>query len=199
MTDLESAQKQAAKLVSELVNTISQHDYQYYVLDAPTISDGEYDGLYRQLVALETQFPALITSDSPTQRVGGTALNAFESVKHRQAMLSLNNAFGEDELLAFDKRIREGLSVDKVEYAVEPKFDGLAITLTYENGVFTQGATRGDGYTGENVTHNLRTIRAIPMRLKVENPPQLLEVCGEVLMLKRDFERLKKLTLQRTM
>ena len=192
MTDLESAQKQAAKLVSELVNTISQHDYQYYVLDAPTISDGEYDGLYRQLVALETQFPALITSDSPTQRVGGTALNAFESVKHRQAMLSLNNAFGEDELLAFDKRIREGLSVDKVEYAVEPKFDGLAITLTYENGVFTQGATRGDGYTGENVTHNLRTIRAIPMRLKVENPPQLLEVCGEVLMLKRDFERLNK-------
>jgi DNA ligase (NAD+) len=192
MTDLESAQKQAAKLVSELVKTISQHDYQYYALDAPTISDNEYDGLYRQLVALETQFPALITPDSPTQRVGGSALNAFASVKHRQAMLSLNNAFGDDELIAFDKRIREGLGVGTVEYAVEPKFDGLAITLTYENGLFTQGATRGDGYTGENVTHNLRTIRAIPTRLNIENPPALIEVRGEVLMLKRDFERLNE-------
>ena len=105
-------------------------------------------------------------------------------------MLSLNNAFGDEELLAFDKRIREALGVAQVEYAVEPKFDGLAITLTYENGLFTQGATRGDGYTGENVTHNLRTIRAIPTRLNMANPPQLLEVRGEVLMLKRDFEQL---------
>ena len=124
--------------------------------------------------------------------MGGSVVGAFESVTHRQAMLSLNNAFGDDELLAFDKRIRDGLGIDVVEYAVEPKFDGLAITLTYENGVFTQGATRGDGYTGENVTHNLRTIRAIPTRLNVENPPRLLEVRGEVLMLKRDFERLNQ-------
>ena len=188
MADLEAARQQVAKLVSEL----AQHDYQYYVLDAPTISDSEYDGLYRQLLDLETQFPQLITSDSPTQRVGGSALSAFESVTHRQAMLSLNNAFGDDELLAFDKRIRESLGVDTVEYAVEPKFDGLAITLTYENGVFTQGATRGDGYTGENVTHNLRTIRAIPAKLNIAHPPQLLEVRGEVLMLKRDFERLNQ-------
>ncbi len=188
MSDLAAARKQVAQLVS----TIAQHDYQYYALDAPTISDSEYDGLYRQLVDLEKQFPQLITTDSPTQRVGGSALSAFESVAHRQAMLSLNNAFGNDELLAFDKRIREGLGIDSVEYALEPKFDGLAITLTYENGVFTQGATRGDGYTGENVTHNLRTIRTIPTKLNTPNPPQLLEVRGEVLMLKKDFERLNQ-------
>jgi DNA ligase (NAD+) len=188
MLDIKAANQQHAQLVS----TIAQHDYQYYVLDAPTVSDAAYDGLYRQLVDLEIQFPQLITPDSPTQRVGGSALSAFESVTHRQAMLSLNNAFGDDELIAFDKRIREGLGIDLVEYALEPKFDGLAITLTYENGVFTQGATRGDGYTGENVTHNLRTIRAIPTRLNVENPPRLLEVRGEVLMLKKDFERLNQ-------
>ena len=186
MLDSAAARKQAAELVAE----IARHDYQYYVLDAPSISDSEYDGLYRQLVDLEEKFPELITTDSPTQRVGGSALSAFESVKHRQAMLSLNNAFADDELAAFDKRIREVLGVDMVEYAVEPKFDGLAITLTYEHGLFIQGATRGDGYNGENVTHNLRTIRAIPTRLNSENPPQLLEVRGEVLMLKRDFERL---------
>ena len=188
MSDLEAARKQVEQLVSE----ISQHDYQYYALDAPQISDSEYDGLYRQLVDLETQFPQLITADSPTRRVGGSAVGAFESVKHRQAMLSLNNAFGDDELIAFDKRIREGLGIAQVEYALEPKFDGLAITLTYENGVFTQGATRGDGYTGENVTHNLRTIRAIPARILISKPPALLEVRGEVLMLKKDFERLNQ-------
>ena len=186
MADLEAARKQ----VTQLVSVISQHDYQYYALDAPTISDSEYDSLFRQLVELEAKFPELITADSPTQRVGGSPLNAFESVSHRQAMLSLNNAFGDEELLAFDKRIRETLGVEAVEYAVEPKFDGLAITLTYKNGVFTQGATRGDGYMGENVTHNLRTIRTIPTRLNIENPPALLEVRGEVLMLKRDFEQL---------
>ena len=188
MLDLEAAQLQVTKLKSEIV----QHDYQYYVMDAPTVSDSEYDGLYRQLVDLETQFPQLITPDSPTQRVGGAAVGAFESVKHRQAMLSLNNAFSESELIAFDKRVRDGLGIHSVEYAVEPKFDGLAVTLTYENGLFVQGATRGDGYTGENVTHNLRTIRAIPKRLNTSTPPQLLEVRGEVLMLKRDFERLNK-------
>lgn len=188
MASLESARLQ----VAELVAAIAQHDYQYYVLDAPTISDNEYDGLYRQLVSLEQQYPELITPDSPTQRVGGSAIDSFNSVTHRQAMLSLNNAFGEDELLAFDKRVRDYLSVSQVEYAVEPKFDGLAITLTFENGTFTQGATRGDGYTGENVTHNLRTIRAIPTKLSLKNPPQLLEVRGEVIMLKRDFERLNQ-------
>jgi DNA ligase (NAD+) len=183
---------QAKLTILELRSLIARYDYEYYVLDAPSISDSEYDGLYRQLVELEKQFPELITADSPTQRVGGSVVGAFESVTHRQAMLSLNNAFGDDELLAFDKRIREGLGVDSVEYALEPKFDGLAVTLTYENGIFTQGATRGDGYAGENVTHNLRTIRAIPAKLNMTNPPQLLEVRGEVLMLKKDFERLNQ-------
>ena len=198
MASLESARLQMAETqeaktkVAELVALIAKHDYEYYALDAPTISDNEYDGLYRQLVSLEQQFPELITPDSPTQRVGGSAIGSFSSVTHRQAMLSLNNAFGDDELLAFDKRVRDYLGVDLVEYAVEPKFDGLAITLTYENGIFTQGATRGDGYTGENVTHNLRTIRAIPTKLALANPPQLLEVRGEVIMLKRDFERLNQ-------
>ncbi|MES2579335.1 MAG: NAD-dependent DNA ligase LigA [Pseudomonadota bacterium] len=186
MATLEIARQQ----VAELAAIIAQHDYQYYVLDAPTVTDSEYDGLYRQLVDLEKQFPELITGDSPTQRVGGSAVSNLGSITHRQAMLSLNNAFGVDELLAFDKRIRDSLGVEQIEYAVEPKFDGLAITLTYENGVFTQGATRGDGYTGENVTHNLRTIRAIPTKLVTPNPPELLEVRGEVIMLKRDFERL---------
>lgn len=186
MTSLEIARQQALALAA----IIAQHDYQYYVLDAPTISDSEYDGLYRQLLDLEQQFPALITADSPTQRVGGAAVGGFGIVTHRQAMLSLNNAFADSELLAFDKRIRDSLGVAQIEYVVEPKFDGLAITLTYENGVFTQGATRGDGYTGENVTQNLRTIRAIPIKLSTSNPPKLLEIRGEVLMLKRDFERL---------
>ena len=183
---------EARQQVAALTEKLAQYDYEYYVLDAPSVSDNEYDGLYRQLQALEAQFPALISPDSPTQRVSGTPSGTFDAVQHRQAMLSLNNAFGDDELLAFDKRIREGLGVETVEYAVEPKFDGLAITLTYENGVFTQGATRGDGYTGENVTHNLRTIRSIPTKLNIANPPQLLEVRGEVLMLKRDFLRLNE-------
>ena len=188
MPNLETARKQAAELAAK----IAQYDYEYYVLDAPTVSDNEYDGLYRQLVELEAEYPGLVSPDSPTQRISGTPSGTFEAVQHRQPMLSLNNAFGDDELIAFDKRIRESLGVDNAEYAVEPKFDGLAITLTYENGYFTQGATRGDGYTGENVTHNLRTIRAIPTKLNIPNPPALLEVRGEVLMLRRDFERLNE-------
>ncbi|MEO1957371.1 MAG: NAD-dependent DNA ligase LigA, partial [Methylophilaceae bacterium] len=188
MLDLASAQER----ITALLTQIAQYDHQYYVLDAPSISDNEYDGLYRQLVELEIQFPKLVTPGSPTQRVSGSASDAFKSVPHRQAMLSLSNVFATDALLAFDKRIRDELDVEAVEYAVEPKFDGLAITLTYENGVFVQGATRGDGYTGENVTHNLRTIRAIPTELAVEDPPALLEVRGEVLMFKRDFALLNK-------
>jgi DNA ligase (NAD+) len=176
---------------------IARYDYEYYVLDAPTVPDSEYDQRYRELQALENQFPELITPDSPTQRISGSAVNAFNSITHRQAMLSLNNAFEDNELYAFDKRIREALGQENIEYAVEPKFDGLAITLTYESGIFTQGATRGDGYTGEDVTHNLRTLRAIPMRLSCQYPPQLLEVRGEVLMFKRDFEKLNQTQLNK--
>lgn len=176
---------------------LAQYDYEYYVLDTPSVPDSEYDKIYRELQSLENLHPKLITPDSPTQRVSGSAVNAFNSITHRQAMLSLNNAFEDNELEAFDKRIRETLGQDHIEYAVEPKFDGLAITLTYENGIFTQGATRGDGYTGEDVTHNLRTLRAIPMRLSGQNPPKLLEVRGEVLMFKRDFEKLNQTQLSK--
>ena len=178
--------------IQELIEIISAFDYQYYVLDNPSISDFEYDKIFRSLVDLENENPELIRPDSPSQRVGGKALDAFESVIHRQAMLSLNNAFDDDELIAFDKRIKDDIGIDEVEYAVEPKFDGLAITLTYENGIFVQGATRGDGYTGENVTHNLKTIRSIPTKLNYIHPPKLLEVRGEVLMLKKDFELLNQ-------
>lgn len=178
--------------IQELIEKISTFDYQYYVLDNPSISDFEYDKIFRTLVDLENENPELIRPDSPSQRVGGKALDAFESVIHRQAMLSLNNAFDDDELIAFDKRIKDDIGIDEVEYAVEPKFDGLAITLTYENGIFVQGATRGDGYTGENVTHNLKTIRSIPTKLNYIHPPKLLEVRGEVLMLKKDFELLNQ-------
>lgn len=184
--------QEAALLLQQLKQRIAEYDYHYYVLDAPLVSDNEYDGVYRQLVDIEQQYPELITVDSPSQRVGGEALSAFDSVQHRQAMLSLNNAFSDQELEAFDRRVREGTGEQEVEYAVEPKFDGLAITLTYEHGVFVQGATRGDGYTGENVTHNLKTIRAIPSRLNMPHPPALLEVRGEVLMLKKDFEKLNQ-------
>ena len=131
------------KKIKELIEKINTFDYQYYVLDNPSISDFEYDKIYRALVDLENSNPDLIQPDSPTQRVGGKALESFESVIHRQAMLSLNNAFEEDELIAFDKRIKDAIGIDEVEYAVEPKFDGLAITLTYENGIFVQGAKIG--------------------------------------------------------
>lgn len=178
--------------IQELIEKINAFDYQYYVLDNPSLSDFEYDKIFKSLIDLENKNPELIRPDSPSQRVGGKALDAFESVIHRQAMLSLNNAFEDDELMAFDKRIKDDIGIDEVEYAVEPKFDGLAITLTYENGIFVQGATRGDGYTGENVTHNLKTIRSIPTKLNHTNPPKLLEVRGEVLMLKKDFELLNQ-------
>ncbi|MEK9826351.1 MAG: NAD-dependent DNA ligase LigA, partial [Methylotenera sp.] len=183
--------------INELRDLITRYDYEYYVLDAPSVPDSEYDRLYRELQALEQAHPELIRADSPTQRVSGAAANAFNSITHRQAMLSLNNAFEDSELLAFDKRICDALGVNEVNYAVEPKFDGLAITLSYENGVFVQGATRGDGYTGEDVTHNLRTLRAIPMRLHCAQAPKLLEVRGEVLMLKRDFDKLNQVQLQK--
>lgn len=201
--DLDGSESNVAK--SELSNIvlryqglrdlIARYDHEYYALDAPSVPDSEYDQVYRALHDLEKLHPSLITPESPTQRVSGSAVNAFNSITHRQAMLSLNNAFEDNGLDAFDKRVREALGQDHIEYAVEPKFDGLAITLTYENGIFTQGATRGDGYTGEDVTHNLRTLRAIPLRLNCTEPPKLLEVRGEVLMFKRDFDKLNQTQL----
>jgi DNA ligase (NAD+) len=170
---------------------LERHNHAYYVLDEPTIPDAEYDKLFRELSDLEAAHPELASADSPTQRVGATPATSLAAVTHRVPMLSLNNALSDDEVIAFDRRVREGIHAEAVEYAVEPKFDGLAINLSYRNGVFEQGATRGDGYTGEEVTANLRTIKAIPLRLSGK-PPALLEVRGEVLMLKRDFDRLNE-------
>lgn len=178
--------------VARLRREIEKHNHRYYVLDAPSIPDAEYDRLFRELQELEAAAPELITADSPTQRVGAAPLAEFAPAPHCQPMLSLNNAFAADEVEAFDRRVREALGQEDVEYAVEPKFDGLAISLIYENGRFVRGATRGDGYTGEDVTVNLRTIRSIPLQLAQNPAPQSLEVRGEVLMLRADFERLNQ-------
>jgi len=179
-----------AERARQLREQIEYHNYRYYALDAPVIPDAEFDRMMRELQALEAQYPELITPDSPTQRVGTAPVSAFSQVTHRVPMLSLNNAFSDAEIEAFDRRCREATGLAQIEYAVEPKFDGLAITLSYVHGRFAQGATRGDGYTGEDVTANLRTIRAIPMLLGIDRPPALLEVRGEVLMLKADFAAL---------
>jgi DNA ligase (NAD+) len=178
--------------IRQLREEIERHNYQYYVLDDPLISDAEYDRMFRELEALEARHPALVTADSPTQRVGAKPVGAFSQVRHDTPMLSLNNAFDTEEVTAFDRRVRKALGLDVVEYSVEPKFDGLAVSLTYERGVLAQGATRGDGYTGEDVTANLRTIRAIPLRLGARPPPVRIEVRGEVLMRKADFEELNR-------
>jgi DNA ligase (NAD+) len=179
---------QAQRLRAEL----DHHSYQYYVLDQPLISDAEFDRLFRQLQQFERDYPELVDPESPTQRVGGSPLPEFRQVTHHTPMLSLNNAFSEDEVTAFDRRVREALDAEDVEYLAEPKFDGLAISLSYEQGGFIRGATRGDGYTGEDVTPNLRTVKSIPLRLRGNALPALLEVRGEVLMYRSDFESLNE-------
>jgi DNA ligase (NAD+) len=183
------AEKARAR-AEELRRQIETHNHRYYVLDAPTIPDAQYDALFRELVELETQHPELVTPESPTQRVGGGPLEEFPQVVHATPMLSLNNAFTDEEVTGFDRRAREALGKDEIEYAAEPKFDGLAISLLYERGRFVQGATRGDGHTGEEVTANLKTVRAIPLKLRGAKPPASLEVRGEVIMYRADFERI---------
>ncbi|HNU18914.1 MAG: NAD-dependent DNA ligase LigA [Hydrogenophilus thermoluteolus] len=175
--------------VATLRETIRRLDYAYYVRNEPLVPDAEYDRLFRELEALEAQYPELITPDSPTQRVGGTPAPEFREVTHEIPMLSLANAFTPEEVIAFDRRCREGLGVTAVRYACEPKFDGVAISLLYENRVLTRAATRGDGFKGEEVTANARTIRTIPLRLPDE-APKLLEVRGEVVMTHADFAAL---------
>jgi DNA ligase (NAD+) len=194
MMDEKEAKKEIARLKSEL----NYHNYRYYVLDSPEITDAEYDRLLRRLEELEGRFPALVTSDSPTQRVGAAPLEAFGTIKHTVPMLSLNNAFSEKEAVEFDERIKRYLKMDMdedIEFVAEPKLDGLAVELVYEDGVFTKGSTRGDGYTGEDVTHNLRTVRTIPLQLapdikKKASPPRYLEVRGEVFLPLKNFKKL---------
>jgi len=176
------------KKARKLRETIERHNRLYYLEDAPQITDAEYDALFRELHALEAEHPELRTPDSPTQRVGAPPLAEFGEVRHRTPMLSISNAFDEENVRAFDKRVRENLGAGEVEYAVEPKLDGLAVSLTYRDGVLAQGATRGDGATGEDVTANLRTVRNIPLKIMSGD----LEVRGEVLMYRSDFDALNE-------
>jgi len=180
-------QQTPAERAAWLTAELNRHLHAYHVLDAPTIPDAEYDKLFAELQQIEAAHPELVAPDSPTFRVGAPPLAAFDAVTHAVPMLSLNNGFTDEDIDNFDRRVREGLDEVQVEYAAEVKFDGLAINLRYENGVFVQAATRGDGYTGEDVSANIRTIKAIPLRLKGKNLPSVLEVRGEVLMFKADF------------
>jgi DNA ligase (NAD+) len=192
--------ERAQARIEELRRLIEHHNYLYYVLNQPEISDEEYDRLFRELVELEQQFPELVTPDSPTQRVGAPPLEAFPEHAHREPMLSLDNAFSEEELLEFDRRVKRFLDLSpetELDYTCELKIDGLAVSLTYENGMLTVGATRGDGYRGEDVTPNLRTIRQVPLRLRTDAnlfsaPPALVEVRGEVYLSYQEFERINR-------
>lgn len=185
MRDLTDATARAAVLRAE----IGAHNQRYYVLDDPQIPDAEYDRLFRELEDIEAEFPQLRSVDSPTQRVGSTPVEKFLPVEHAVPMLSLSNAFTDEDIRNFDRRSRETLQLTTIEYSAEPKFDGLAVNLRFERGIFVRGATRGDGSTGEDVTQNLRTIRNIPLRLS-GSAPEILDVRGEVILYKDDFELL---------
>lgn len=185
-SNLENARERAEVLRRE----IEFHNYRYYVLDEPTLPDARYDQMMRELEKLEEQFPELVTPYSPTQRVGGRPREGFTTLRHLSPMLSLANAFDEGELRDFDRRVRQALPGEPVEYVVEPKIDGLAVSLYYENGFFIRGATRGDGETGEDITENLKTIRSVPLRLR--RPVPALEVRGEAYMSKGSFARLNE-------
>lgn len=195
MTDASTATQRIVQLRAEL----DGHNYRYHVLDQPSIPDAEYDRLFRELQALESEYPQLVTPESPTQRVGAEALSAFGEVRHEIPMLSLGNAFEEEDLRAFDRSVQAGLGLKggdlfgagvEVEYSCEPKLDGLAVSLRFENGQLVRGATRGDGSTGEDISSNVRTIRNVPLKLQGEGWPQILEVRGEVFMPKAGFEEL---------
>ncbi len=197
MTDAHTA----ANRIRQLCKLLDEHNYRYYVLDEASVPDAEYDRLFRELQAMEAEHPQLVTAESPTQRVGGSALAAFGEVRHEVPMLSLGNAFAEDDLLDFDRRVREGLGEllpagdlfgggAEVEYCCEPKLDGLAVSLLYRDGLLVRGATRGDGSTGEDISSNVRTLRNVPLKLQGAGFPPVLEVRGEVFMSKAGFEAL---------
>lgn len=182
-----------AQQLEDLREQLRDHNYRYYVLDNPSVPDAEYDRLFRQLQQLEQEHPDLITHDSPTQRVGDRPLDAFSQVTHRIPMLSLDNVFNDQELVAFDRRVRDRLKTeDEIEYVCEPKLDGLAVSVLYENGVLVQAATRGDGQTGEDITQNIRTIQSLPLKLHGVGYPSTLEVRGEVFMPRAGFEEMNR-------
>ncbi|MCM2978406.1 NAD-dependent DNA ligase LigA [Priestia aryabhattai] len=183
----------AKSRVQELRDLLNQYGYEYYVLDQPSVPDAEYDKLMNELIEIEESFPELKTADSPTQRIGGQVLDAFEKVQHRTSMLSLGNAFNEEDLRDFDRRVRQAVE-DEFSYVCELKIDGLAVSLRYEDGYLVLGATRGDGTTGENITENLKTIRSIPLRIK---EPLSMEVRGEAFMPRKSFEALNEAKMER--
>lgn len=184
--------EEAKKRLAELRKKLHRHSYLYYVLNKPEISDYEYDRMFRELLALERKFPDLVTPDSPSQRVGAEPAKEFKTVYHKIPMLSLGNAFDEEDLIAFDKRVKKEAGVNSVEYVTELKMDGLAVSVRYEKGILVLGATRGDGIRGEDVTANVKTIRNVPLRLYGDDIPEVIEVRGEVIMFKKDFEELNK-------
>ena len=199
---MSSQREQAAKEAARLRAQLREHNYAYHVLDAPTVPDAEYDRLMRRLEAIEGEYPQLVTPDSPTQRVGATPIGEFKDVRHAQPMLSLENAFDEAELEAFNKRVIDRLAsaeieTDVVEYVAEPKLDGAAVSVLYRHGLMERAATRGDGTTGEDVTHNVRTIPAVPLRLRGDSWPELLEVRGEVYMPRARFEEFNRRAAER--
>ncbi|MCF6345380.1 MAG: NAD-dependent DNA ligase LigA [Thiomicrorhabdus sp.] len=183
----------AFKELTRLKQTIAKYDYAYYAMDNPLVSDAEYDQLYQALLKIEKKHPEWVTNDSPSQRVGGQPIEHFKSLPHAAPMFSLSNAFSQDDLVEFDRKVLEKLSLDgATEYAAEPKIDGLAINIRYENGTLVLAATRGDGTIGEDVTHNIRTIRSVPLRLQGSGWPSVLEVRGEIFMSKSVFKRLNE-------
>lgn len=189
-----SVQRRVVRLRAE----IDRHNYRYHVLDDPEVSDAQYDRLMAELRALEADHPSLIVTDSPTQRVGGAPVAAFAQVRHRVPMLSLDNAFAREDVAAFDRRIRERLETEReITYNCEPKFDGLAVSLTYRKGLLEVAATRGDGAVGEDVTHNIRTIKSVPLRLTGKTPPGLIEVRGEVLMSIPGFREMNRVAAEK--
>mgnify|MGYP000414539422 CR=1 FL=1 len=185
--------KNASERITELRDQLNFHNYRYYVLDDPVIPDAEYDRLLRELQRLEEKHPDLVTPDSPTQRVGYEPVSGFVEVEHLEPMLSLENAFSKVELAEFDRRVRDRLKMDEpVEYAAEPKLDGAAVSLLYQDGVLVRAATRGDGVKGEDITHNVRTIPSVPLRLQAKACPHILEIRGEVFMSLEGFAKLNE-------
>jgi DNA ligase (NAD+) len=188
--------------VEALRREIEDHNYAYFVKDEPIVPDAEYDRLMRRLRELEAAHPDLVTPQSPTQRVGAAPVSEFQEVAHRTPMLSLDNAFSEEELLRFNKRVLDrlkssGIEVDEVEFVAEPKLDGAAVSILYEGGAFAQAATRGDGSTGEDISHNVRTISAVPLRLRGKQVPQILEVRGEIFMPLEGFRAYNRLAVSK--
>jgi DNA ligase (NAD+) len=183
---------EAEKEIERLKREINFHNYRYYVLNQPVITDYEYDRLYKRLVELESRFPELITPDSPTQRVGGEPLKEFKTVEHKIKMLSLDNTYSEEELLEFDKRVKKGLGKE-VRYEVTLKVDGVAVALHYEDGRFVLGVTRGDGIRGDDITQNIKTIKSVPLQLLTQDSElKDIEIRGEVFLSKKNFERINK-------